>query len=191
MSALDVAMYITAAAAVAVTAVLSLGGPRPLGILLWSVFTLLVVALVSEALAKLHLHLPSEMTVIDQATFWVFGFALFAQLIAGVLSFLKEVEPASSVLPYSEGSIGGVKGGGRGFLWWLYTVKRTGSKPRGAEVVQVDSRTFASPLRWIRLPDNEIKGLQLLLRQLSILSLAVMGIIRFAAGEPILNFFGA
>jgi len=152
-------MYITSAAMVAAWASLSLVGPRALLILLRGTVMLLVAALAIQVLTKVHSHLPSEMETIDQATLWLFVWALLLQVGAGLLSLAdpinEEITPNSKGVDRVHGLIGDA---------------------------------------YRRLPHGFVgfnKFHKLALRQLSVLSLAVMGIIRFAAAEPILNLFGA
>ena len=133
------------------------------------------------------------MSAIDMATVGVFSFALFLQVISGIALFLSKLDSqigfediADGVPPtpfaYSQGKIGGFHGGGQGILWPLYTEK-----------YEEDVRVYTSPrkgfLKMFFFPPKEFDAVRLLLRQLSLLSLAVMGIIRFALGEPILNLF--
>ncbi len=197
MNALDVAIYIAGASMVAVWASLSLGGPRPLRILLRSTLTLLFVTLAVEALAKLHLHLPSGMTAIDQATFWVFIGALLLQVTAGVVAVVNEeldydVSIRDDPRPYSHGGVTGFRGGGSGVLWWFYThrVRNNLGDGTGGNRYE-DVRLYSPPRRPFNLPAREVSAFQRLFRGLSLLSIAVMGIVRFASGEPILNLFGA
>ena len=133
------------------------------------------------------------MSAIDMATLGVFAFALFLQVLWGIISFLskfdspigfEEVGDGVPPIPlaYSQGEIDGFRGGGRGILWWLYTKK-------DAEEVRVYTTPRKGFLKVFYVPPKEFDGARLLLRQLSLLSLAVMGIIRFAMGEPILSLF--
>lgn len=133
------------------------------------------------------------MSAIDMATVGVFSFALFLQVLSGIALFLSKLDSpigfedvADGVPPtplaYSQGEIGGFRGGGQGILWQLYTEK-----------YDDDVRVYASPrkgiLKIFLFPPKEFDAVRLLLRQLSLLSLAVIGIIRFALDEPILNLF--
>ncbi len=134
-----------------------------------------------------------DMSAINVATLVVFSVALLLQVISGIILFLSKFdspigfeEIAEGVPPtplaYSQGEIGGLRGGGRGIFWWFYTEK-----------YDEDVRVYASPrkgfLKIFFFPPKEFDAVRLLLRQLSLLSLAVMGIIRFALGEPILDLF--
>ena len=133
------------------------------------------------------------MSAIDMATLGVFAFVLFLQMIWGIISFLskfdspigfEEVADGEPPIPlaYSRGKISGLRGGGRGILWPLYTKKYDN-----------DVRIYATPWKGVftrlRPHSKEFKAIRLLVRQVSLLSLAVMGIIRFAMGEPILSLF--
>ena len=137
-----------------------------------------------------RLLLRLDLPAIDMATLCVFIWALLLQILAGLLAFLETIDPKLEPdeelsIPYAEGSVGGIRGGGDGIFWRLYTDLYwpvTGEKGR-------DSRMLRSTWRPFQLPAKEMAGLRLLLRQLSILSLAVIGLIRFASGEPILNLF--
>ena len=133
------------------------------------------------------------MSAIDMATLGVFAFALFLQVLWGIISFLSKFdspigfeEVADGVPPvplaYSQGKIDGFRGGSRGIFWWLYTKK-------DAEDVRVYTTPWKGFLKVFYVPPKEFDGARLLLRQLSLLALAVMGIIRFAMGEPILSLF--
>ena len=122
------------------------------------------------------------------ATLGVLSWALLLQVLAGLLSLVYAIDPrghapqdASEETKYSVESIGGIRGGGKGILWWLYTQIDFDSH-------WGDVRRFRHPWQPIGLPRNEIDTFRLLFRQSSLLSLAVMGI-RFAHGKPILNLF--
>ena len=67
-------------------------------------------------------------------------------------------------------------------------LKRFYTEESGSEGERQISLRGVSPLG---LPINEAKAIQRALRGLSLLSIAIMGVVRFAAGEPILNLFGA
>lgn len=134
-----------------------------------------------------------DMSAIDLATVIVLSIALALQVFSGIALFLSKLDSqigfediAAGVPPtplaYSQGKIGGFRGGGQGILWRLYTEK-----------YDEDVRIYASPrkglLKIFFFPPKEFDAIRLLLRQLSLLSLAVMGIIRFALDEPILRLF--
>jgi len=134
-----------------------------------------------------------DMSAIDLATVIVLSIALILQVFSGIALFLSKLDSqigfediADGVPPtplaYSQGKISGFRGGGQGILWRLYTEK-----------YDKDVRVYASPrkgfLKIFFFPPKEFDAVRLLLRQLSLLSLAVMGIIRFALGKPILDLF--
>ena len=133
------------------------------------------------------------MSTIDMATVGVFSFALFLQVYSGLALFLSKLDSqigfediAEGVPPtplaYSQRKIGGFRGGGQGKIWWLYTKKYDKN-------VRVYTTPWRGFLKIFFFPPKEFDAVRLLLRQISLLSLAVMGIIRFALGEPILNLF--
>lgn len=134
-----------------------------------------------------------DMSAVDVATVIVLSIALFLQVYSGIALFLSKIDSligfedvADGVPPtplaYSQGKIGGFRGGGRGILWRLYTKKED-------EDVRVYTTPWRGILKIFYFPPKEFDSVRLLLRQLALLSLAVMGIIRFAMGEPILNLF--
>lgn len=155
------------------------------------------LAVLVEGLAKVHSILPAGLGSLDQVTLWVFVWALVLQVAAGVLAVVNEeldfgVSIRDEPVPYSQGQVGGFRGGGSGVLWWFYTHKGRNNlgDGRGGNRYE-DTRWFSPPKRPFNLPAREVSAFQRLLRQLSLLSLAVVAIVRFAHGEPILNLFGA
>lgn len=75
-------------------------------------------------------------------------------------------------------------------FWWFYTHRvRSNRGDEKGENRYEDSRLYTPPRRPFNLPAREVSAFQRLLRGLSLLSLAVVGIVRFTQGEPILNLF--
>ncbi len=127
------------------------------------------------------------MNTIDLVTLGFLAFALFLQVLAGILTFLCELEPpiierqregASPRLLYSRTPTNEFREGARSLFKWFFVEK-------------VEDASYI--LRLPKLPFNllreEISGVRFLLKRSSILLLAVAGLIRFAYGEPILKLF--
>lgn len=76
-----------------------------------------------------------------------------------------------------------------GLLWWLYTRKEAYGQGKDRRAYRIYDSPWRGPLKHLRPGSKEAEAQPLLLRQLSVLSLVVMGLIRFASGEPILNLF--
>ena len=138
------------------------------------------------------------MSATDVATLGVLSWALALQTVAGLLSIWAKLdeEVFSNENPYplelerhtSKREKDVFRDNARGWFRLLYDVWITqpGHEPGDTHVVFRFRRFERPPLKLAR---KEIGTVQTLLRQLSLLSLAVIGLIRFASGEPILNLF--
>ncbi len=132
------------------------------------------------------------MACIDMATLAVLSLAVLLVTLAGAYRFLENLH--DDVTRYRTQTIqsGGMRGNAypeRGFLFrWLYLRKSQGGQ------TPTNERVICSPfskrfLKRLRLPDVEREVAPYFLRQIALLSVAVMGLIRFALGEPILRLF--
>lgn len=124
---------------------------------------------------------------VDAATLGVLSWAMLLQVLAGVYRLLEMLhdahvqylEKVSRTVTYP---------GGRGIFRWLYTYKITDAE---AYTGRVDlCSPFNKPvLRRLRFPLIEREAGPRALRQLSLLSVGVIALVRFAMGEPILQLF--
>ena len=194
MGALDIALVTMTALLVAALALRVFGViPR---VSIWGATPwLLGLAALGAGFTKVHLLLPDALSAIDHATLWVFVSALLLQVTAGAIAIVSEeldfgVSIQDEPVAYSRGRVDGLRGGGTGVFWWLYTEKGQNNlgDGRGGNRYE-DTRWYSPPKRPFNLPAREVGAFQRLLRGVSLLSLAVMGIVRFASGEPILNLF--
>ena len=127
---------------------------------------------------------------VDVATLFVLIWALALQVIAGLLATLRELEPPTvadsdalggSSTRYSLGKGVNLKTI-RSPLKRLYTeTERSGSGEE--ETIRLRGVT---PLG---RPINEAKAIERVIRGVSLLSVAVMAVVRFTQDEPILNLF--
>ena len=122
------------------------------------------------------------------ATLAVLCWALLLQLGAGLLALLQEANPQLEphgpfrANPPGEKERREVRSK---FLGWMYKEEVLLTDIRGSR----ESASYIVPKLPFGLPPHEARMLKTAFRQLSVLSLAVMGIVRFASGEPILNLF--
>ena len=194
MGSLDIALVVTIALLVSAL-ILPAFGVKP-RVLAWGATPwVLGLAALAAACTEVHLLLPDTLSPVNQATFWVFVWALLLQVAAGAIAIVNEeldfsVSIRDEPVPYSQGRIGGIRGGGSGVFWRLYTQEGRNNlgDGRGGNRYE-DTRWYAPPWRPFNLPAREVGAFQRLLRGVSLLSLAVMGIVRLTQEEPILNLF--
>ena len=155
MNALDAALVATAVVLLVVL-ILRVIGANP-NVPLWGVTPwILLLAVLAEGFAKVHLTLPATVSPVDEATLWVFVWALLLQVTAGVIAVVNEeldfgVSIRDEPMPYSQGRIGGIRGGGSGIFWWIYTsrVQNNIGDGRGGNRYE-DTRLYSPPsvLSW-------------------------------------------
>ena len=126
------------------------------------------------------------MTSIDIATLGVLSWALLLQIIAALLSLLEQLDPhknleeAPRVYESDRSRVGG-----NGILGWLFSHALLTSRSESYQ----EERFYITPKSSLTLSTQDVKIYRAVARQVSLLSLAVIGLVRFASGVPILNFF--
>ena len=128
------------------------------------------------------------MSAIDMATLGVFAWALALNILAGIISFFEDLgenprRMNQNYAPVSMKGWRGIRGGGTGIFWRFYTATRIREEDSHLE------RTYIS--QWTKLPldEREMLAIRGLLRRVSLLSLVIIGMVRFSMGESILNIF--
>ena len=121
------------------------------------------------------------MSCIDLATLGVLSWALLLQVIAGLYRFLGSIQAKVADHPSKTGVYRQW-----GFLRPFYTTVEQRSDGSHQRVLVDPQRGI---LRYFKLNFIEREAWPLLLRQLSLLSLGIIALVRFAFGEPILRLF--
>lgn len=125
---------------------------------------------------------------VDVATLFVLIWALALQVIAGVIASLCELEPPTVTDSDITGGSSSKYSLGRGVNLQKIRgpFKRLYTEKAGSGEEETIRLRGVTPLG---RPINEAKAAERVIRGVSLLSIAVMGIVRFAQDEPILNLF--
>ena len=121
---------------------------------------------------------------VDWATLGVLLFVLALQLVSGLISFFQKCEPGIDFAEANDHEfhkigIINVRGSFPSLYWLIYSAPEYSPN---FHLIRPIWRVFC-------MSEGEAGVFRLLLRQMSLLALAVIGIIRFTSGEPILNLF--